>query len=339
MATGIIRGASAAPVKTGSFQKTHYLSLNPGESTYLRFLTDYEYVTDPDTKEESGGILFFMQHYNVPTLPAPPKFEGEWPSKMSAVCRRENAYFAEKYHGECYICDVIAPTKPAKGSDAVQNRGRQWGLAVLREPKKDENGRDIPGQFQDKTREVTIKGKDGKADETIVEKAIIALNFGAKNFWNNVSGMYQAYGTLLDRDYLVKREGTGLETDYRFAPMDKIVKGDVVFDLRVDAFMAKYLPEAEQIGYAAASDKAILPIIEQQASDSFFGRFFDPDLRSAAAASTDSTPTPAVRAEVEQTQARADGLMDRLRSGAPASAEAAPEPAPSSGPVSAADFD
>ncbi len=35
-------------------------------------------------------------------------------------------------------------------------------------------------------------------------------------------GMYEAYGTIMDRDYIITREGTGTSTTYSVVPMDKV---------------------------------------------------------------------------------------------------------------------
>ena len=35
-------------------------------------------------------------------------------------------------------------------------------------------------------------------------------------------GMYDAYGTLMDRDYIITRNGTGTNTSYSVVPMDKV---------------------------------------------------------------------------------------------------------------------
>lgn len=53
----------------------------------------------------------------------------------------------------------------------------------------------------------------------------VKLFEGYPNNFNPLSalaGMYEAYGTLTDRDYTIGRNGTGMNTSYSVVPMDKV---------------------------------------------------------------------------------------------------------------------
>jgi len=47
--------------------------------------------------------------------------------------------------------------------------------------------------------------------------------FAANNYTpvSDLVGLYESYGTLLDRDYTISRTGTGFDTNYQVIPMDK----------------------------------------------------------------------------------------------------------------------
>jgi hypothetical protein len=218
---------------------------------------------------------------------------------MPANCRRD-PQFGDAYD-DCYICDVIGPTlqfykKPGQ---------RYFALGVLREAVK-EDGK-ILG-YRDKMVEVTIKAKEGSGEEdkVVKQKAIVCLNMGWKNFFSILNGYASAYGTVLDRDYQITRQGEKLDTTYTIIPLNPIstdikdaegtvLEAGVPFDLRDDRIMARYLPNAATLGYAGASDERLIEIIAERASDDFYGRFFDATKTVAA------TPDAAPAAETQST--------------------------------------
>lgn len=53
----------------------------------------------------------------------------------------------------------------------------------------------------------------------------VKLFIGYANNFNPLPaliGMYEAYGTIMDRDYVIQRNGTGTKTSYSVVPMDKV---------------------------------------------------------------------------------------------------------------------
>ena len=268
---GVAANEAAAAASSAGFANTEYLKIEDGGSVIVRFLTDYDANEDPRTGELVGGFLGVKQHQQIPTKPQPSDYKSQkpWPSYMGAVCRKDSAF----EYSDCYICDVMRPADSTLKAPAY----RMFALACLRE-EVFENGQRVG--VRDQVREVARKDANGK-DATFQEKRIIVLNFGRKNFFEALEGWGAHLGTILDRDFTIKRIGEGIATDYQFYPFDPIdaegPDGSVQrFDLREDFFMARYYPDALTIGYGKASDEALVPVIEDKASDKFYGRFFDP---------------------------------------------------------------
>ena len=260
----------------------------------------------------------------------------KWPEKMGSVCRKDVAFDYKGPDGkpECFVCDRIVDGKKVKKPSA-----RNWALACLREEVR-ENGQVVG--FRDMTREVKIT-RDGK-EETITEKKIVVVNMGYKNFFSILQGFAGRYGTLLDRDYYIKREGSDTDTIYVIVPNDPIVIDGEVFDLREKKFMDRY-----------KHDLNLEEIISERASDEFYAKFFDtrytvveekdgdkhvgykvvPVDGAEAQAAAEANPAPAAESGVDPE--RMKSLADRVKkyggdspaetpAEAPA-AEQAPEPA------------
>ena len=108
-----------------------------------------------------------------------------------------------------------------------------------------------------------------------------------KTFFSILNGYGSAYGTILDRDYQISRIGELLDTTYTIIPLNPITTSlngeDVPFDLRNDELMARYLPDAAEIGYARrfgqASHRRDLEACRLK--DDFYGRFFDVNVKVA----------------------------------------------------------
>jgi len=270
------RGAAAVKAATSSdfalFQKTEYLSIKSGEKALVRFLTDYDAATDPRSGELVGGWLGVKQHQNIRTRPQPADYKGtSWPQRMAAPCRRD-PNFAGIYD-DCYICDVIKPADPFVKAPSH----RLYALGVLREEVVVDGKRVIRDQMRKVTR------RDASGGETEIEEPrIVVVNMGKKNFFDPLSAWATRFGTILDRDYEITRQGDGLETTYLIIPemeQQTAQKADgttEVFDLRESEFMAHYLPTANEVGYAKASDLYLEPIITEKTTDEFYGKFFDP---------------------------------------------------------------
>lgn len=254
MTPQIRRGGAAAQEASeasggGKFAKVHYFSLEKDESAILRFITD-----DQD-------LLTVNQHQFVPTKPKPQGYEGKWPTSMTAVCRKDEA-FAPMYPDGCYICD--APIYDQYGKP-IKNTARTWALACRREEVV-ENGQVVG--YRDATRDED-EFKDGEATgKKITVKDILVVNLGWKNFFGPLRGYYNVFKTILDRDYHITRVKEGKDTDYNIIGMNPIPDPRFpggVYDLRVPEVMERY-----------KNDVNLLEIITSKTTDEFYGRFFDP---------------------------------------------------------------
>src|SRR5690606_19756832 len=110
-------------------------------------------------------------------------------------------------------------------------------------------------------------------------KAIVIVNLGYKNFFGKVTGFAGVYGTILDRDYHVRRSGSGpRDTDYKVTPLDPIPVADDkpgakkngeigrggLYDLRHPEIAARY-----------EYHTPLEDIVAYRASDEYYERFFD----------------------------------------------------------------
>lgn len=251
-----MRGADAAKEasKGLSFSRAEYLSMDDQEELILRFLTDAdEWIT-------------VNQHQFVPTKPEPEDYQGNWPKSLPAVCRKTKMGDGSTLYDDCYICDEMEK----KDGSAYKASARQWALACIREEVRNEDGEVIG--IRDATREVAETDKDNKpTGETRTEKAIVIVNQGYKNFFSILQGFAGRYGTVLDRDYYIKREGDDTSTTYAIVPLDPIDAHDpddedkvVRFDLRDERFMARYEADAPDLE----------EVVLDKASEDFYGRFW-----------------------------------------------------------------
>jgi hypothetical protein len=271
-------GAEAAKKasKGASFAKTHYLSLDENEEIVVRPITD------------GHKVITVLQHQMVPTKPAPKDSTGNWPEKMGAVCRMDEA-FAGMYD-DCFICDHKLERNPKNGKPKGP-AARNWMLACVREKIV------VDGEegWRNKKREIQKVDKDGKpTGETFEELDTVVINLGHRNFTGPFLGFAGLYKTLLDRDYWIKREGTEIDTVYRIAPLDPIYVDhpetgeEVVLDLRDPAFMQRYGFKDEDDAF-----EALVKIVTERSSDEFYARFFDTRVK----VSDDGTVTAASSAE------------------------------------------
>lgn len=235
--------AKEASKSGGNFARTAFFNLKDGGTTILRFLTD------------ADAWITVDQHQMIPTKAKPADYpeDARWPDKMGCVCRKDPAFA----YGECYICDNLVDGKKIKRAAP-----RQWALACLREEVVE--GGKVVG-YRDQTREVTIPEKDGQPERTVTEKAIVVVNMGYKNFFSVFEGYAGRYGTILDRDYWIKRNGDDQSTTYQVVPIDPIETPEGRFDLREAKFMDRY-----------KNDLDLEKIISERADDQFYAKFFDP---------------------------------------------------------------
>lgn len=122
-------------------------------------------------------------------------------SRKSFVCRQE-------YDAECELCN--SPDEKTQ-----KRREIAYGVAIWREPAK----KDGQPYFKTKTEEVEVE-EDGKKIKKVVPWVGIVQQ-APRNFWSWFWAVYQSKGTLRDREYTVRRVGTGKETDYQGIPEDK----------------------------------------------------------------------------------------------------------------------
>lgn len=320
--TGVEEAEKAS--KSGGYgPKTHYFSMEDKEQGYLRFITDHHEWPVID------------QYSYVPTKPAPPDWEGKWPTRMGAVSRSDKAI------KHLFEDDFIAEHMRKPDGKRYTASARTWAIACWREQvigdgTEDLGGPEMKGKFvgwRDKLREVT-KEVDGEK-VTTMEKAIVIVNMGYKNFFSKLEGFARAYGTVLDRDYMVIRKGDDKDTDYQIAPMDPVPG----YDLRDPEVAARYAHEID-----------LKKVILSLASDEFYGKFFDTRVQWTPKKKDDGEGGGASEAEqakpdTEATPDRMKAMADRMKgygaeeSAAPAAespAEPAAQPdaapAPASGP-------
>lgn len=317
--------AAKAAAKTGpAFNRVDYLQLDGSslgvdqgkDRVYLRYLTDFK----PNQEKGVLGWITADHHTMVPTKPKPASLDADrkWPPTMSAVCRNDKK-FAKKY-GDCYICENIPDPK---GGKRFKVQSRTWALAVLREPvigdgTEENGGAAAKGKvlgYRDVTKEVAVIGDDGKPvkDETETVKAYIRVHQSWNNFYSALAALGSHYGTVLDRDFLVIRTGTGLDTEYQHIPMDPIDldlgDGDSVrLDLREADLREALYEDMPDLRKEVAS----------QATDDWYGRWFIPSSEDSKGSSSKSkggaasTPSSA-SASKEPTADKMAALKNRIR--------------------------
>ncbi len=238
--TGAVAAQEASKSLGGNFTRAEYFQIkDDGGVAHLRFITDHDSWITVD------------QHQNIKTKDKPKDFQGQsWPERMGAVCRHDQAF----EYGECYICDFLVD-----GSAVKKPSPRQWALACLRE-EVIEDGQLVG--LRDATRTVKKK-KEGSKDEyeEVTEKAIVIVNMGWKNFFSTLQAYAGMNGTVLDRDFAVRRSGKSTDTTYAIMPHDKIPD----LDLRNPEIAKKY-----------ESDLDLEEVVADKASDDYYARFFDP---------------------------------------------------------------
>lgn len=324
----------------GNFPKTHYFGLSDAESAIVRFLTDKDDWPVVD------------QHMNVPTKNQPKDWPdgANWPAKMGAVCRADKA-LKPVYANGCYICDNLIDGKAVK-----KPSGRTWALACLREEVFGDGTLEMGGQEMkgkvvgicDQVREVAILDKDGKpTGDSTKEKAVVVVNMGYKNFFSALHGFAGHYGTVLDRDYLIKRKGTDETTTYAIIPLDPIDIGQAPANPPNPQFPNRYDLRAPEFAERYKTDIDLVDLLLDRSSDEFYARFFDKRVESPPLKKKEGDTSVTVvpeKADNEPSGDRMAALASRVTdygaaapAAAPAAAAPAAEPAaPAAAPVPAA---
>lgn len=299
---GADEAEQAAAAASANFARTHFFKIDDKERVIIRMVTD------------APEWIVVDQYQFLPTKPKPKDWEGNWPTHMGAVSRQDPALKG------MFEDDCILSMRDGKGK-AYKPSPRTWALACMREEvigdgTKAMGGPDKKGKrvgCRDATREVTRKKDDG-TEETTTEKAIVVLNMGYKNFFAALDGFYREYDTVVDRDYVVIRKGTGTDTTYSLAPLDPIPG----YDLRDPDIAKRY-----------ETDLTLDSVILGMADDDYYARFFDPKVNwtpkskdgDSSGAPADQQGKPDVDAEEKIRR-----IADRVKDYEP-DAEAADEPA------------
>lgn len=322
------RGAEAAKEASkggGNFARTEFFKLDDGEVAILRFLTDAE--PEPDG---SGGWINVLQHQMIPTKPKPEDYTGNWPERMGCVCRNDEAFIG--VYEDCYICDHIVD-----GNKVKKPGTRTWALACIREEVLGDGSEELGGPselgkrvgLRDATREVTIPAKEAadgqpaRKEEKITEKKIVVVNMGFKNFFGILQAFAAKNGTILDRDFWIRRSGAGLDTQYQIVSEEPIrMENGEVFDLRESKFMDRYKTNLD-----------LIDTITERSDNEFYARFFDPRYSADDKGSIKETgASPEAKPSTEIDADKMANLAARVRNYPSADSEneageKAPEPA------------
>lgn len=345
----------AAKSQNASFQRVEYFKLDDGEQIVVRFLCDYDETASVDV------------HTMVPVQKSAPEGRKNWPKTVGAVCRRTELPGGQFLFPDCYIDDHIRT--PTGG--VIKKSQRTYGLAVVREQVIGDGTEALGGEankgkllgYRDKMKDVQVTDATGKATgdvEKVRDVRIVGQAY--KNFWSHLEGMAGVHGTLLDRDYYIKRKGDDTSTEYQIVHLDpQHVNVDgtvVVFDLRDPRFAERYgitigpdtwTPDPKRPEYTKPrrhypEELDIDRHIMRQMDDHYYGMYFDPrlpqEVRGGSATPGEAQAAqPVAKPNSEASSDQMEALRSRVTSysqqpaGAPAEAEAppqtpTPEPAP-----------
>lgn len=252
-------GTEASADSSGSkvpFDRTGWLSLKDKDVQVVRFVMD---------GDEWATVEY---HSFIPVTKEAPEGRKNWPKEgngVSAVCRKTKDQNGVPFYSDCWVCE----NKPENSYGPVARATRTFSLCILRELIDPKNPR---GGYRDTTKEVVVVGTDGKpTGETQFVPDFRWVMFGYKNFFGSLEGFYENYGTLLDRDYKIKRNGAKTDTVYQITPMDPTPD----FDLSDPFIAARYgikVVDGERI-YPAKLD--LESLIDNQMSDEHYGLYFD----------------------------------------------------------------
>lgn len=299
-----IAAANAKPVFAGD-RKIKYFSIkNDGDSVMIRFLTPI------------NEMMVVKRHDYVPTKPAPAGMTNTaaWPTSMSVVCRKDNAFGG--HYPSCPICDTDEFSSKYNPGKKIPATAKTWAIAVLRHVVTRPDGSKA---IEDVPREVQIK--DGDNVITRQERSLVVVCMAGKNFWGGVMAMAgRLEGSICDRDWTIIRQGTGTDTNYVPMPGDP----DPILRPGTEGWES-YLRAMNTQGYD------LRKIIPDGASDEFFVRFFDKtrtlDKDGNIIPVQGTAPTAATQTKLDDQLAKLRGLADASPSagaGAPAYAGADP---------------
>lgn len=191
---------------------------------------------------------------------------------MNSICRKDDGVDAD----ECYICDLlhtVTPNPKTKDAKSPKNRGkyfagsRYYVPVLIMEPVEGTqemiDAGEIPAEALVRGEMQSTVGRviryephyveadefdvDGNATGKKIQKPDVQLWITTYDqAMGSVTGDWEINGTVLDRNYRIKRVGTGLETDYKVNAMQPTgwlddATGDITgFDLRDDALRMQF---------------------------------------------------------------------------------------------------
>jgi hypothetical protein len=247
------------PERTGSgFRRETHFGLKEGEFAVLRFM------------QESRDWYKVMTHRFFPTRPAPSDFEGNWPESMSGTCRKMNEKMAKLFPQGCAICDSGYKNKWGK---KVTPDDLRYTYAIEREEvdgdgTEDKGGPEMKGKrfYRDVMVDVPLLDAKGEeTEETVRVPKVVIVSQTMFQMMSSLKANGEAYGTLRDRDYRIKRikNPSGKGTIYQCTPLDKD---------------PEILPGTEHWGFYEVAVQAYglsLPrLILRLAQDDYWKRFF-----------------------------------------------------------------
>lgn len=282
-------GAEKESASSGGFaREVEYLRLKgdpaskaKGEdSALVRFLTFQNPPPGGQTDRYHLAWITVQQHY-APTKPKPDyaRENGNWPKKMSAVCRKDKV-FSKRFNHQCLLDDA-----------GNKSSAKTWALGVEREEVRNEEGRIIG--IRDKTREVIARDENGEPiiesqsgdDITYARKtvpAFVVINQSWSNFFGPLSEVAKYYrdqsdhDPLLDSDWRIIRSGDDTSTTYTFVRVDgrqPMPEGNpfdlaagTPYDLGIPGLMEKVYPEMPDLRRS----------ISRLVSEEFYGFWFVP---------------------------------------------------------------
>ena len=311
----------------GQFSRIEYFGMDDGDTLFLRFITD------------SPQWLYVDQHMAVPTKnpPADHKADAKWPTMMPAVCRYWKGW--KGHFKDCYVCDSKMKDKWGK---EMKPKSRVWAIACVREEVLGDGTEDMGGAamkgkrigFKDATREIEEKDEKGEpTGKKTLERRLIVINMSSFQFFDGLQSIYTTYGTVCDRDYIVRKQGDGKDAKYPILPMDPVAG--------CNPQNAEWWKKYDD---AIAEQKInIKEIVYKRAEDEYWALFIDPN-RTAAPSATTATATPtgqqgapaeqqAVNSAPEPDADALAAMKERVRSHVPGPAPTPPaDAAPASPP-------
>lgn len=119
-------------------------------------------------------------------------------------------------NGECLICKYY--TKVSAKGNTIPMKPSMRGIGLVVERYSDAPGQPLKDVVYDTPQKIMV---DGKEEEVTGLPIVYLLNMPIKGFWSHATAAASRYGTLMDRDYALSRQGEKLDTTYSIMPLDK----------------------------------------------------------------------------------------------------------------------